>query len=340
MSMFLCLFFGMAYHAANTMKDNVNSWVNLPKCDVYVTGRLDEDARAYIDRSEYVGTAVFGDYGYGNAKLEGYPDAPEYELYDVYTSFPDEVTGVRMAEGKSPENKYDAAVSINLLEMLHLNVGDPLILTIGGVTKEYTVSGSYETMGTDIMLMADAVSECVDYSPSRAFIWLNDENDYESFKQDIEGNLPETAVYGEWFALEYTLSAVSDMIKPISVVLISAFIGFSLLSVLIVLMMDIKSMRKRFGIMKSLGFTSDYIIQQNGWKYFVMTAVSAVLAFVLHSLFSRRLAAIILIDAFRSSGTQDAVMISGFILLITLSVVIISSAIRKESPLELMGEIE
>jgi cell division protein FtsX len=340
MSMFLCLFFGMAYHAANTMKENVNLWVNLPKSEVYVTGRLNDAARNYIDQSEYVGTAVYGDYGFGNAKLEGYQDAPDYELYDVYTSFPDEVTGVRMAEGKSPESKYDAAVSVNLLSMLHLNVGDPINLTINNVTNEYTVSGSYETMGTDIMLMADAVSECIDYTPSRAFVWLRDRNDYETFKRDIEGNLPEAVVYREWFALEYTLSATSDMIKPIAIVLIIAFIGFSLLSVLIVLMMDIKNMRKRHGIMKSLGFTADYIIRQNGFKYCVMAVVSAAISLGLHSLFSRKLAAAILLDAFRSSGAQDAVMIIGFILLITVSAITISLPIKKTSPLELMGELE
>ena len=251
MSMFLCLFFGMAYHSADTMKDNRNIWVNLPKCEVYVTGRLNGTAQDYISQSSLVGTAVYGDYGYGNAKLEGYPDALDYELYDVYTSFPDEVTGVRMTEGQSPVNKYDAAISVNLLAKLHLKVGDPLNLTIGSVTKEYTVSGAYETMGTDIMLTADAVSECIDYTPSRAFIWLNDINDYENFKRDIENNLPETAVYRDWFALDYTLSATSDMLKPISAVLIIAFITFSMLSVLILLMMDIKNRRRRYGIMKS-----------------------------------------------------------------------------------------
>jgi hypothetical protein len=339
MSMFLCLFFGMAYHAANTMKENVNLWVNLPKCEVYVTGRLNDAARAYITKSEYVETAVYGDYGFGNAKLEGYPDAPDYELYDVYTSFPDEVTGVRMIEGRSPVNKYDAAISVNLLSKLHLSVGDLIDLSIGGVTKEYTVTGSYETMGTDIMLMADAVADCVEYSPSRAFIWLNDINDYENFKRDIEGNLPETAVSSEWFALEYTLSATSDMIKPISIVLIIAFIAFSFLSVLIVLMMDIKNMRKRHGIMKSFGFTADYIIRQNGCKYCVMVVVSAVISLTLHSLFSRRLAALVIMDAFSTSGAQDALMITGFILLITVSALIISLPIKKTSPLELMGEL-
>ncbi len=334
--MFLCLFFGMAWNSADTILDNGNLWFNLPKSELYVTGRLNNDAQDYISHSKYVKTAVYGDYGLGNCKLEGYPDAPDYELYDVYSSFPEESTEVRMAEGKSPKNKYDAAVSTNLLSKLHLSVGDPLPLTIGGITKDYTISGSYETMGTDIMLTAGAVSECIDYTPSRAFIFLNDINDYERFKRDIEMNLPETAVYKEWFALKYTIKSVSDMIKPISLVLIIAFVSFSLLSVIIVLMADNKNWRRKYGIMKALGFRALYIIRQSGFKYCIIAAVSSALALGLHILFSQKLAAMVLVDAFRSSAILDAFIIGGFILLITLSAIIISLSVKKISPIELM----
>ncbi|GEM_PF-1660737 len=341
MSMFLCMFFQMIWFSADTILDNRSRWFCLPESDAYISGTISADLQSYLQENEYVKTVVCGDFMIGYCKPEGYPNAPGFVGYDAYSDFSEEVTGIKMLKGTGPGNNQEVAVGKNLLSMLSLDLGDFVSLTLNGITKQYKISGIYETVsdrGRKIMLTTQAVAECKDYSVSRAYVRLNNEGDYESFKQDIESRFASSTVSREWFAMENSVESIQSMLKSISMLLVLAFFSFSLLCIMIVLTMDMKNWRKKYGIMKSLGFTANYLIGQNTCKYFMIAMVSSVVSLGLHHLFSQKIASFLLLDAFSSSGRLVAMIISGFMVLIVMTAYVISLSVKQISPLELMEE--
>jgi len=331
----------MVWHSADTILKNQNRWFCLPINDVYVSGNIDEELQSYLQENSYVKSAVYGDFMIGYCKPEGCPNAPDFIGYDAYSDFTQEITGLRMLKGHGPKNKDEVAVGKNLIPMLHLAVGDPISLTLNGITRQYRISGIYETVsdnGLKIMLKTEAVEECKDYSVSRGFIRLYNPQDYGAFKKDIEERFAGVAVSENWFAVENSVESISDMLKSISLVLVIAFLLFSMLNILIVLTMDIKNWHKKYGVMKSLGFTAGYIIRQNLYKYLILAAVSSAVSLSLHLLFSQRLAAFLLIDAFSSSGRLVTLIIVAFVFLILLIACLTSLTVNRIKPIELMEE--
>jgi len=338
MLMFLSLFFQMIWHSADIMQENRNLWFCLPKSEAFVVGNLSDDLRKALDQSSYVDNVIYGDFMIGYCKLG---DIPEYVGYDAYSSYDEDITGVKMISGIGPRSKNEVAVGIKLLTALNLSVNDPLALTINDVTKEYIISGAYETItngGKKIMLTTEAVAEFKEYTASRAFVWLNNKDDFENLKQDIESRFADVAVNREWFAVQSSLESVRYMIMSISMLFLVSFVAFSMLNVAIVLSMDMKNWRRKFGIMKSLGFNTKYILRQNGAKYLIVAIISSVVSLLLHGLFSRKIIAALVLDAFSSSIKLLALVTISFIVLIEVITYLISLSAGKISPLELMEE--
>lgn len=340
-SMFLSLFFQMVWYSTDMILENRNLWFCLPRGDVYVAGNINGELMDYLEQDQQVKSVVYGDFMIGYCKPEGYPDAPQYVGYDAYSDFTEAITGVKMIAGHGPQQIQEVAVGQNLLNLLHLDVGDPLTLTLGGITGDYIISGSFETIsdrGRKIMMMTDAVTRSKDYTVSRAYVQLNSPGAYETFKAEVEGRFAGITADTRWFAMENSVDSIKGMIKSISSLLVIAFMAFSVLNVSVVLFMDMKNWYRKYGILKALGFTADYLIGQNVCKYAAIAAVSAITALLLHLLLSQKLAASMLLDAFVNSAVLMTAMLFSFIVLIILTSFVISLRIKKVSPLELMEE--
>jgi len=338
MLMFLSMFLQMIWYSTDKMQENRNLWFCLPKSDVFIVGNLNDDLQKALRQSSYVDNVIYGDFMIGYCKLA---DTPDYVGYDAYSNYDEDITGVRMVSGVGPQSKNEVAVGTSLLATLNLSINDPLSLIINGVTKEYIISGAYETItsgGKKIMLTTETVAECKDYAASRAFVWLNSKDNFENLKLDIESRFADVAVDQEWFAIQNSTESIQYMIMSISMLLLISFVVFSMLNVAIVLSLDMKNWRRKFGIMKSLGFNANYIIRQNGIKYLIIAIVSSVFSLFLHGLFSQKIIAALVLDAFSSSIKLVALITLSFIVLIEMTTYIISSSVRKISPLELMEE--
>lgn len=340
-SIFLSMFFAMIWTSADQMLDNANLWFNLPKNDAYVTGNISEELKDYLEKSNHVKSTVYGDFGNYQLKVEGYPQLVSYIRFDTYSTFDTAATGIQMVDGRGPQGTTEVAVGENLLRLLGLSVGDSMTLTIHDTTKDFMVSGTYATMaesGQKIMLTTDAVSACMEYQSTRAFVRLHTMADYEAFKQAVENEFSGIAVDTSWFAMENSVETIRGMLKSISMVLIAAFLTFSILNIIIVLLMEHKSGRRKYGILKSLGFSAKEIISQNLCKYFILSIIGSTIALSLHLLFSRKLGAAMLIDAFVNSSLMLALLTAGFVLLILITTLLISLSVKKISPVELMEE--
>lgn len=341
--MYLSMLFGMIWYSSFSMIDNSNLWFCLPENDVYIAGTISEELITYLDENQYVENMVYGDFSYKQEiKVEGYEDLVNYIRFDTYSDFSNDSTGIKLLEGDIPSKADEVLVGDTLLNTINLKKGDSLKLTLNNITKDFVIIGSYQTVadnGMKIMLPTIAVKSIIsDYASSRAYIKLYDMDQYQEFKNEVEDIFPEVVVDEKWLAMENSVETTRAMLESISIVLISAFIIFSVLNIIIVILMDSKQSRRKLGILKSLGFTTEYIVKQNISKYFIVSILSSALALVLHLATSRKLTASILIDAFVNSPLVLTSLIAGFTVLILLATFLCGLTIKNISTVELMEE--
>lgn len=340
---YLSMLFGMIWYSSFTMIENSNLWFCLPKNDVYIAGRISDELVTSLDENQYVKSMVYGDFSYEEEiKVEGYEDLVNYIRFDTYSDFYNNYTGIQLLEGDIPTQIDEVLVGNNLIKKINLEIGDFLQLTLNDTTVNYNICGTYETIadnGMKVMLPTIAVKSIIsDYASSRAYIQLHDINQYRDFKDEVESIFPEVVVDERWLAMENSVETTRGMLESISIILICTFIIFSVLNIVIVILMDSKQSRRKFGIMKSLGFTTKYIINQNLSKYFLISIISSTLALSLHLMLSRKLMATILIDAFVNSPQLLATLIVGFTVLILVATILCGLTIKNISTVELMEE--
>lgn len=341
-SIFLSMLFVMIWFSSIKMTENSNLWFCLPKSDTYITGDISEELKEYLNNSPYVKSAVYGDFSYTKeAKLPDNEKITGSIRYDAYSDFSENITGIHI-KGQIPKSKNELVAGVKLLKAAGLQIGDKLKLTINNVTKEYNITGSYNTVadsGQKVMMTTDALRESIpEYNSSRAYIRLNNRTDLAAFKNEMERKFTGVVVDRKWLALENSVESIRVMLETISSILVAIFIMFSILNIVIVVMMDNKNWRRKFGIMKSLGFTTRYIILQNIYKYFILAVFSSAVSLSLHLAVSQEIMAALLIDAFINSKQLLFLLLVGFVGLIIAATWAICLKIREISPVELMEE--
>ena len=252
------------------------------------------------------------------------------------------VTGVKMSQGTAPGHVGETALGVNLIKLLHVKVGDYIKMEICGVEKQYLVTGSFQSMmssGYGVMLLEKDVLACdSNYKTSRAYVCLNSKKDIDLFKKDMETRFPGVSVDDNWNAIENSVAFIELMLTSVSSILVGVFIIFSLLNTTIVITMDLKNQRRKYGILKSLGFTTSYMIRQNLCKYSIIIGISIVIATALHKLISARLFGVMVIDAFRDNNLMLTALVAGFALISIMVAWLLSRSIKKITPIELMEE--
>ena len=343
-SMYLSMLFVMIWYSSYKMTDNSNLWFCLPMNDTYIAGDISDELMQYLNNEcEFLKSVVAGDFSYKEeATVDDYPEMQGTIRYDSYTDFTKSITGINILEGRAPEGNDEIVAGLGLLSKTKLKIGDTIRLTINDVTREYTITGSYDTVADNsvkFMLTTEALKESVkDYAYTRAYIRLNKDSDFNAFKQDVESKFTGVIVDKKWFALENSVESIRQMLEAISAVLVFIFIMFSMLNIIIVSLMENKKKYRSFGIMKSLGFTTRYIVNQNLWKYFIISILGSIISLGLQLLVSRKLVAMMLVDAFVNPIMLLVLLLVGFIVLILGSTLLINRSIKKISPVELMEE--
>lgn len=346
-SLFLSMVFVMGYSSSSHMAQKSNLWFALPKEDAYVSGDITDEVRNYIGHNQYVKSSVYGEclYTPEELKINGkYGDdiKMSYINFSVLDHMDAGVTGVKMSQGTAPGHVGETALGVNLIKLLHVKVGDYIKMEICGVEKQYLVTGSFQSMmssGYGVMLLEKDVLACdSNYKTSRAYVCLNSKKDIDLFKKDMETRFPGVSVDDNWNAIENSVASIELMLTSVSSILVGVFIIFSLLNTTIVITMDLKNQRRKYGILKSLGFTTSYMIRQNLCKYSIIIGISIVIATALHKLISARLFGVMVIDAFRDNNLMLTALVAGFALISIMVAWLLSRSIKKITPIELMEE--
>lgn len=336
LSTFLVFLFSMILNSSYVMNDYKNLWFGVPKSDVYTLGNVDGEFTDWLDDNDQVENLVYGTLMYSVPLDENLSGVS----FDVFSNRLTSSTGI-LIYGDEPENDNEIAVTSSLLTMLDKNVEEDIDLRINGIEKKYKITGLYNTMlnSKGIMLSVGAMQDCVpEYIPYSAFVNLKDNTKYDEFTDSVKENFSGVTTGREWFAIDNATSAIRTMLLSIAGILILVIIIFALMNISVILMLENKNKRRKYGIMKALGFTNGYIIKQNMWKNMICLVFSVLIALALHLSVSKKFLAAQVIDAFSDSYWLLLVLLLLIFILTFTITYIISLGIKKIMPKELMEE--
>jgi len=341
MSMLLILFFASSYHTCRNIHNNANVWIACPKFNTIITGDLNDDVIKSAQNSDYTKSAVSGDFFYyPPVTIPQYSGNPRSVEFIVLDDASEDTTRIAMKEGVNPIQPDEISVTQLLLQELDMRLYDTLTIGIGGQEHTYKITGSFASMEPRAIIMTRDGMLFIDpqYYPDNCFVFLNDETQFTAFQTEIESTYSGVSVQQEWTAVKTAILAIEDMLCSVLQVMLIIFIIFASMSIVNVLTLTVKSRYKQYGILKSLGFSSCYLIMQNLLHISIFLVVGVGLASIIHIAVSRKIFAALVIDAMISSGLLSSLLILVTVLLVLMISFCICLPIRKITPVDLMEE--
>lgn len=341
-SMYLILFFTSSYYTCSNIYKDANKWIASPKFNSIITGNITNDVVKSVKNSDYAQSEMCGNiFYYPPATLPQYSGNPRNIEFIVLDNLNEDVTGIKMKVGFSPIHKDEIAVSKGLLSELNMQIGDYLKIGITNKQeKEFLISGTFDSMEEQSIMMSVDEMKGLDqsYQPGYCFVTLKNSNDFKDFEKYIEENHTDIDVTQEFVALKSAMVAIENMLTSIMKVMLIVFIVFAVVSIVNVLALTISGKKRRYGILRSLGFTSRYMIAQNLCYIFILLGVSTVVAIILHLILSKSIFALVVIDVMTDSIALSTILVSATALLIIGVTVLLSLPIRKITPVDLMED--
>ncbi|MFT8316097.1 MAG: FtsX-like permease family protein [Clostridium sp.] len=351
LSLSLVLLFGNLNVTISKMKENTNIWFGLPKSNVTISAPLGSSAGALKEvLNEVKKDNRVKNYAYGSMLLTGVElDTKKYSIkstmYNVFAmnSYNSDL-GFTIIEGHNPENSKEAAVSSRILKEAGLSIGDYIQLSINNKKVSYLISGSYNSMmsnGYGIRILNSAVEkELPEFAVSEVFVTLKAGTDIEEFKKDINNRYSNLDASDIHPMLKYTIDSIPGTMLPMSYLLIVVFIAFCSITILNIIIMNIRDSRRNFGIMKALGFTTREIRNRYLYRILILTLFSTIISIFLNLTIARPMiaAAISNMDVLIISPTTMLLLITSMLILILVTTLICCGAIKNTKPTELMEE--
>lgn len=344
------LFFNINY-SVSRINENASKWFSTPQSDLVITGNLfssdgKDEVLQTIQNSSDVKSYIYGDIITGaNVGL----NKQKYDLKSsnmsitVMNDFNSQFQFSILA-GHNPEHVDEVAVGNNILRDTGLHVGDRISLLFNNQEHDMKIVGSYITLlnnGYNIKILHDTLSKYdVPANETAICVRLKNTADFDRVKQSILQTYPGVSVNAALPDISNTVSTVSDIVTPVTLILIVAILFFSLLNVVMITIITNTDQRKNFGIMKALGFSSGYIMARNLARIAVLSAAGLVFAFLFNAFFSAKLFAFALggVDGFLNS-IAGTLILSGAIIASILAAGFFSGlSVFSVSPRELFDE--
>lgn len=341
---YLTLFFSMTGYTCINIPNNSASWFAIPDTRCFVNGVMTEELENAIDNSPYVEEAVYGQF---YLLLELKSDNPDVDLTNCsvfsYSDFSQDITHIPYTTGREPEGEHEIAVSKKARAELDASIGDYVRLNINGKDAEYLISGQYDSMvngGMSMQIPNAALDACdTEYENTLAFVKLKDHSDFKSFKKELEGRFGTVDVTKDLGAVSDASKSITEIVAPVTIALVIIFISFGFLNIVNMLLMNNLDHRKRFGILKALGFTNGYIMRQNLYHILLLSGSSILLSLCIHFGISAKLfQATVGVNGFENDPQLIIALSAGMLFIITITSLAFAVPIRKITPTELMEE--
>ncbi|AGK95987.1 ABC transporter permease [Clostridium pasteurianum] len=351
LSLSLVLLFGNFNVTMSQMKENTNIWLGLPKSNVTISAPSVTSAGALKEvLNEVKKDNRVKNYAYGSIMLTGVElDTKKYSIkstiYNVFAmnSYNNDL-GFTIIEGHNPENSKEVAVSLRILKEAGLSVGDYIELSINNKKASYLISGSYSSMmsnGYGIRILNSAVEkELPEFIGSEIFVNLKAGTDIEGFKKYINNRYSNLDASDIHPLLKYNIDSIPGTMLPMSNLLTVVFIAFCSITILNIIIMNIRDNRRNFGIMKALGFTTKEIRNRYLYRILILTLFSTIISILLNLTVARPMIAAVIsnLDVLIISPITMLLLITAMVLLILVTTLICCTAIKNTKPTELMEE--
>ncbi|GAA0706434.1 hypothetical protein GCM10008904_15010 [Paraclostridium ghonii] len=300
-----------------------------------------KEIKEYIDKDDRVENYYLWDVV---AKTKVGIDSKKYDVIGgmvaatVYNEFNEKDFSI--LKGMNPRNNKEVSVSLDIMKRNNLKIGDYITLNVEGKSKEFLIVGTYKSMmngGQSVRLTNDALAG--ESNGNIAFIKLKNIDDYENLKKDIDSKFDSIIIDKVYEALKDAASQVVETSVPISIILLVGVLIFGIVNIVNILITNNLDNRKNYGIMKSLGFTSQYIKRRNNYRIMILAVLGALIGVGITRFTSSQLLEIALgfnIFDFNTSMTLGLVGIT-FVLII-LTMYICNKSINKISTVDLIKE--
>ena len=264
-------------------------------------------------------------------------------LYDNYDN--NHEFNVSIKEGRNPKNKNEIALSEQILKDANLDIGDYIDMKILGEDRSLLITGKYIGMMSNnysMRMILDVVPKEIrnNLNNLNINITLKDKNDYEEFKEDYKQKYEVCSIDTCPSLIATTSKSVIEIVIPVTTIILLGILLFSILNIVNLIIMNNTDNRRNNAIIKSLGFSNNYILKRTLYRIMLLTGISSLVGFILNATISKS------VFKFAMMGI-DGLMISNgkvistivFIEILTLGATIISMfSIRKISTAELMEE--
>ncbi len=345
-SFYLCILLSAASLTMGNYENNQEIWNNLPKYDGYIRYEKGKDYLSYLESSPFVEDYVRMGFDetasslkFIDCDLGGEESHPQ-----IYSNFTlERYQDVPFRSGRICVNPHEIAASKDFMKRVEKKVGEYLTISCNGVEIDFLIVGEYSAMtkgGVSFYMQeSDWLELGNKFLGDNYLFFLKDNVTYEQFKQDFESKFSGVKVYNEFDFIANEAVTVTSMSNPICFVLFIAFTAFSLLNVINLLYNTSRENRRKYGILKAMGFTSRYIISVNLLQLILQSITAIVISCIVHEIVSPKLFSIAAgVDYIYKPIWLTATVCIGIFTVIMLIGIIMSLPIRKIAPVELMEE--
>lgn len=334
-------------NAFDHMEDNASSWVAQPRSNCFLSkdnSAVPDDLIHYVENSPYVDSYITGS-GATYADLQiSCKDTNiniKYANIIVLNTYDYDLTGIKYAKGRPPQNKNEVALDSSTLRNSNYTIGDTISLTINDITDNYLITGIYHTMMSPSLAF---VSDSLTVFPEESYntsvgVNLKDPSDAKAFEEDFINTFPDYRYSTMKDIVDNIKQSIMSIMTPVTMIIIGIFCSFTLLNIINLVILNNNEQQQNFGIMKAFGFTNGYIIRRNVFRILILSIIGIVFALLLNQLFTARIFLTVLtVDAYQTKFVPTSLFIGIGLVVITATTILLSLEIRRISPKKLMEE--
>lgn len=349
--MFILVFYmsTLFMNIANTMltlDSNLYKIFGTANADLVIAAPSDIDdsireVKEYLDNDDRVNRYYLWDI-IGQSKVG--IDTSEYKIEGgslmatTYNKFNEEDFSI--IQGVNPRNKKEVSLGVDIMKRNNLRLGDYITLNIDGKSREFLIVGSYASMmsnGQNLRLTSDVLES--KSNGNVAFVKLKNIDDYEGLKNDIDNKFKGIIIDKTYAPLKDTASQVVETSVPISIILSVGVLIFGIFNIVNILTTNNIDNRKKYGIMKSLGFTSKYIKRRSNYRIMSLAVLGGLIGVGLTVFTSNDLIKLALgYDVFNLNKDMTLGLVVSTFILVIITIYICNRSIDKISTVELIKE--
>jgi putative ABC transport system permease protein len=202
-----------------------------------------------------------------------------------YSSYSDE-SGLKVLNGRNPENDFEAAVSDSVLTRLDKRIGDMITLNIDGNEGTFLVTGSFQFISNDGKAVRLTSKACQEANPNMQYNWYSvrtkDGADVKAVKlslQKVLGGQMTVSIMKEF--VDNIMGSIVQSVNLLDLILILIMILICGASLFNIIQLHVIENRKIYGIFKGIGMSGSFINRIQYIKMLLIAAFGAAVGFIL-----------------------------------------------------------